>query len=239
MIDRIEDTNELMSYNKRDIFRYRIMSLMKAYGTKYDFALFYRQVIDGNITAIISKLDGDFTLSYTDNADTDELEQFFTVIGFSSLLCDDGFSMENRYTQGAVMKTEKKVELHKSYVTIDRYPKLMELFNLLDYDSADFEAWYVDISHRIRHGCAMAYSLNMDSQIISSAVLSSIYEDGAILSAVQTLSDYRRMGYGGTLVSEIICDFPSTVYLMRAEGANEEFYSKLGFVNCGKWRLYK
>lgn len=239
MIEKIDSINKLYDFNKRDIFYTRIMSLAKAYGFNYDFATFYRQINKNKITAIISKLDNDFTICIDADADIDELEEFCEIIGFNSLLTDESFISNRPYTQGAVMQSVKKIELHKSYVNIDRYPKLMELYNFLDYDSVDFEAWYVDVSHRIRHGCAKAFSLNSDNQIVSSAMLSSIYENTAILSAVQTNPQYRGLGFASTLVSEIICDFNGKVYLMRDENKNEQFYKALGFENCGIWRMYK
>lgn len=239
MIEKINETNLISNFYRDDIFYVRIMSLMKAYGFEYDFAVFYRQVLNNAVTAVISKLDGDFTVCANDDADFAEIEEFCKIIGYNSLLCDDRLLSERHFTFGHIMQSVKKVELHKNYTEIDKYPKLMELFNFLDYSSADFESWYVDVSHRIRHGCACAYSLNFDKQIVSSAMLSSIFNDRAILSAVRTEDEYRGLGFGSTLVSEIICDFNGKVYLMRDEDKNEQFYKRLGFENCGNWRMYK
>ncbi len=124
-------------------------------------------------------------------------------------------------------------------VQIDCFPKLMDIYNFNDYSSAEFESWYVDISHRIRHGCAAAYSLNVNGEIASSAVFSSIYNDNAVLSAVQTAPNYQKHGYGSALVSHMMCDVLGKVFLMREKGKNELFYSRLGFENIGKWRMYK
>ena len=239
MIEKIKSENELFSFGNTDIYSIRIMSLLKAYSVKYDFAAFYRQITDGEITAVFSRLDNDVTLSIAENADLLELEEFFTVTGFSSLLCDGGISFNFRCSEGVVMKSGKKLELHKSYASIDRYPKLMEMFNMLDYPTADFEAWYVDASHRIRHGCAQAFTLNVGGEIVSSAMFSSIYKNNAILSAVSTNPEFRNMGYASTLVSELICDFNGDVYLMREADKNESFYKRLGFENIGLWRMYK
>ena len=113
------------------------------------------------------------------------------------------------------------------------------MYNFIDYGEINFDSWYVDISHRIRHGAAKAFTLNMDEEIISSALFSSIYKKNAILTGVQTKPEFRKMGYGSALVSAMCCDFNGTVYLMRENGRNESFYKKLGFENIGKWRIYK
>ena len=108
------------------------MSLIKAYGCGYDFASFYRQLDEKNqVTAILSKLDTDFTLSFYDNADKEELSEFFSVIGYSSVLSDSSFDFTASYDEGIVMSCDKRIETQCPYVDIDRYPKLMELFNFV------------------------------------------------------------------------------------------------------------
>lgn len=99
-----------------------------------------------------------------------ELEDFFTRIGFNSILGDDELALSFSYDYGIVMSTNKKVEKIINYATIDEYPKLMDLFNLEDYSTADFESWYVDVSHRIRHSCAKAVTLNVNDEIVSSGI---------------------------------------------------------------------
>lgn len=240
MIKKITQTNEFDNYDKTDIYSIRIKSLLSAYGTKYDFAVFYYQIDkDNKITSILSRLDNDWTLSHLDIFDEAELGDFFHAVGYSTILSDDNFHFDALYDEGIVMSTVKKAEKHIQYAEIDFYPKLMDIFNFEDYDSIDFESWYVDLSHRIRHGCAKAVSLNVGGEIVSSAVFSSIYNNDAILSSVRTSPEFRQMGYGGALVSEMLFDVPGTVYLMREKDKNESFYSNLGFENSGLWRMYK
>ncbi len=240
MIEQISEFSELSEYWILDIFSIRILSLAKAYGFKYPFAMFFRQIDDdGNTLAIISALDWDLTLSYCERADYDELGDFLSFFGFSSLLCPDDFKFEREYSSGVIMKTSKKIEIPCDYRVIDEYPHLFDLFNFIDYSGIDFDAWYVDISHRIRHNAAKAYAFSIDDEIISSAIFSSIYNDDAIITAVQTKPEYRNKGYASALVSAMCCDVRGKVYLMRENNKNESYYKKLGFENCGKWRMYK
>ena len=239
MIKKIENPNEIKNFDNTDIYSIRILSLLEAYGTSYDFASFYKQINDnGNITAILSKLDNDLTISYI-NANHDELIEFIEIIGYTSCLCNGLDGYRRKYDEGIIMKTVKKSEISMPYVEIDEYPKLMDLFNFENYDSTQFESWYVDVSHRIRHNCAKAYALKVNDEIVSSAIFSSIYNDDAILTSVQTQPEFRRIGYGSKLVSEMIGDIKGSVYLMRETDKNEEFYKKLGFENKGSWRMYK
>jgi len=239
MIEKINDINAVSDWDKRDIFSIRILALMKAYGVSYPFAVFYVQVIDNEITALISRLDSDYTISAKENADDEEIAHFLLVAGYSSILCDSSLSLFSKYNEGIIMQTDKKMEFSLGDASVDEFPKLMDLYNFIDYNSQDFKAWYVDISHRIRHSSAKAYTLNKNGEVISSGILSAIYDNYSILSAVRTEGEYRGMGYGSALVSYICGDVNGTVYLMRDEGMNESFYKRLGFCDIGKWRMYR
>lgn len=240
MIELLDETFCPEVYGKKDIFSVKIFSLFRAYGTKYPFIRFYAQKNNIEVTAVICILDNDITVSYIQNkADIEELTEFVNVMGFSTLLCDDDFVLAREYDSGIVMSSERKTEIACDYTDVDEYPYLFDLFNFVDYGNVDFESWYVDISHRIRHGCAKAVTLNVDSEIISSAIFSSIYENDAILTAVQTKPEFRKSGYASALVSAMCCDVMGTVFLMREKDKNESFYKKLLFDNIGKWRIYK
>ena len=239
MIEKIDNVNAFDEWHKRDLFTVRILSLLKSYGCKYQFATFYKQVIDGKITAVLSKLDGDFTLALDCGFDNEELVHFFCVSGYNSILCSDDFLLSPRFEEGVVMSCTAKREPVLLNAVVDEYPKLMDLFNFVDYEEQDFKAWYVDISHRVRHGTAKAYTLNVDGYTVSSGILSSIIDDYSILTAVRTDKEFRRMGYASALVSYICCDVKGIVYLMCDSESNESFYAKLGFETKEKWRIYK
>ena len=239
MIEKIQNKSEFESWTKRDIFSVRILSILESYGCKYQFASYFKQVIDGEITAILSKLDGDFTLSFTEKADIEELVRFFCVTGYTSITCSDEFTFGARYDEGIVMYCDSKMDFSLKGVTIDEYPKLMDLFNFVDYNSQDFKSWYVDISHRVRHGTAKAYTLCIGDDIIASGILSAIIENNAILTAVRCETEFRGMGYGSALVCAICNDVNGRVHIMRDEGMNERFYKRLGFKDNGRWRIYR
>ncbi len=241
MIERISAADQLDGFEVNDIFSVRIFSLLGAYGCKYPFAVFYRQLDDGgNITAVISSLDGDFTVSVRDDsADIDEIADFLRTVGFKSVLCGEINGISEIFTQGAVMVTSKSFELFADAGCVDPYPNLFDLYNFLDYTDGSFDAWYIDLNHRIRHGYARAYALKVNGETVSSAVLSSIYGDNAVLSAVRTGEDKRGFGYGSSLVCAVCSDFGGKVYLMREKDRNEFFYKRLGFENTGIWRMYK
>lgn len=247
MIKKIEkeSENEIYSFDIEDIYAVRIKALLKAYGTSYDFASFYCCYDDSsNIYAIISRLDNDYTVCHLavckDNED--EISAFIQACGYESVLTDDCINLfnSNCFDSGEVMESVKKAEFSlPNGAEIDEYPKLMDIFDLENYDSWNFDAWYVDLSHRIRHNTAKAYALCINDEIMSSAVFSSIYDSKAILSSVLTKPQYRGYGFATALVSRMICDIKGKVYLMREKNKNRLFYEKLGFNNTGIWRMYK
>ena len=239
MIEQVFDATLFDDWQNRDIFSVRILALLKSYGCKYQFATFYRQVIDGNVTAILSRLDHNYTLSVTEGFDEEELVHFFCITGYQTIASSDAFYISDRFEQGVIMASSVKNQFSLENAVVDEYPKLIDLYNFVDYENQDFKAWYVDISHRVRHHTAKAYTLNVDGVIVSSGILSSIIDGYAVLSAVRTDDENRRKGYGSALVNYICNDVNGEVLLVRDEQLNEEFYTRLGFQNIGLWRMYK
>ena len=183
MIKQIEEIPELSGYEKTDIYSVRILSLLSAYGCKYSFARFYKQINgSGKLTSIISSLDGSMTVSYNESADKNEISDFASVIGFSCLLCDENLENDSSYESGEVMKSFRKIEIPCDFSQLDEYPDLLDMYNFIDYGETDFKSWYTDISYRIRHNAAKAFGLKNGNEIISTAVLSSIYKNSAVLT---------------------------------------------------------
>ncbi len=239
MIEKIDSPEQLAAWEQKDIFSVRILSLLQSYGCQYRFCSFYRQTDGEKLTAIISKLDGNVTIALTEKYDREELVRFLCLIGYATVLVSDTFALNPRYTEGVIMACSRKPDFCLEDAVLDEYPKLMDLFNFVDYAEQDFKAWYVDISHRVRHKTAKAYTLNVKEEIVASGIVSSLFEDDAVLTAVRTREDMRRRGYGSALVKAICNDVKGTVYLMRDAERNEAFYTQIGFKNIGKWRMYQ
>lgn len=239
MIEKIDFPEQLAPWTQKDLFSVRVLSLLQSYGCQYRFCSFYRQTDGEKLTAIIAKLDGNVTIALTEDYDRDELVRFLCLIGYATILVSDVFELNPRYTEGVIMACSRKPDVVLEGAVLDEYPKLMDLFNFVDYAEQDFKAWYVDISHRVRHKTARAYTLNVNGEIVSSGILSSLFEGDAVLTAVRTREDLRRRGYGSALVKAICNDVKGTVYLMRDADRNEAFYTQAGFQNIGKWRMYQ
>lgn len=83
MIEYQQNLDLLRQYEQTDLFSVRVLALAESYGCDYNFARFYVQRTEsGQMTAVLSYLDRDCTLSLTKNADREELTAFFAAMGY-------------------------------------------------------------------------------------------------------------------------------------------------------------
>ena len=238
--ENFKDVEALKSYSNTDCFAVKILALLKAYGATQSFLHFYFQESEGGVSAIMAQLDGDLTLSYSAEADVEELVDFTLNLGFTSLLCNADFPLYEPFDEGVIMATGKKPQTVKKYKFTEpqTHDELLEFFKFSDYGAMNFDAFYVDLNHRLRHGTAKTLELKFNGEIASVGLLSSVYNDDAIISAVKTDERTRGMGYGTALVGELMNKVHGTVFVMREENKNESFYKNLHFENIGRWRIY-
>lgn len=241
MIEKIDTFQKLNLFKEENIFTVRIKSLAKSYGFDFSFASFYRQIENGQTTAVFSVLDSDITLAVDVRiADTDELAKFFILQGFTSLLCSDDFIFACEYEQGAVMVSDLNFDVSNNFNVhnLTSFEQLCSLYEFLEYGGS-FDAWYADIRRRINKSTAEVCGIYRNGKIVSSAILSSVYNSNAVLTGVKTDEKFRNNGFAGAVVKYICNRVKGSVYLMREEGKNEKFYSEIGFKNIDRWRIYR
>lgn len=241
MIEKIHEFQKLNLFKEENIFTVRIKSLAKSYGFDFSFASFYRQIENGLTTAVFSVLDSDITLAVDVRiADTDELANFFMLQGFTSLLSCDDFIFDCEYEHGVVMVSDRKYELSNdlNVISLTSFEQLRNLYDFLEYGGS-FDVWYTDIRRRINKSTAEACGIYRNGKIVSSAILSSVYNSNAVLTGVKTYEKFRNNGFAGAVVKYICNRVKGKVYLMREEGKNEKFYSEIGFKNIDRWRIYR
>ncbi len=223
MITRITAPEELAGLPEKGIEPQKIRALYRAYGAGYDFCRFYRQ--NGN--TFIAALDGDFILSEGD-ADHSELAGFFSACGFNSIFCSERAAAElpfhtsyvylMRYTGGSAECSE-----------IDRQPRLGEFFEILKtaFD-IQYEPWYLDMSHRIRHGVSRCMLLDGSTLTVQHNI-----NGEALLSQIAAFPQCRGKGVTKRLIRAVCSELaPSEVYVL-CEKELTEFYRKCGFEVCG------
>lgn len=232
MISRVYDENITLSdswYGKK------IRAYLNAYGTKYDFCrLFgserggYILVYNGTMTA-----DGDF--------DANELSGFVNMLApvtievsrQMALYLDGSYKQVNKTLFKAV-RGENNVDLDsvKQNVLLDKiFPILKDSFGITEY-----EAWYADVSHRIRHGVSDIY-------LYKSTTVTKVFDiDGFVfLSHIATAPECRGQGTAGKFLHWLCGEFEKqgkSVYLY-AKDERRTFYEQLGFIETDNEVFYE
>ena len=230
MIKRVYSEDELIMLPKSGIEAQKIRALLKAYGTNFDFCSFYKS--DEFILArfydevVICKYGA------ADNNKLDELSEFLTFSGFSKIFCSEDV--------GEILKDKllincKKLNLMKSCgespEVCGNYAELSltEAYDILKTSfEINFEPWYLDMSHRIRHGISKLYG--NDRSVL--AVQHDLYGE-ALLSQIATIPEKRGQGKASELILSVCKSLCKSSIFLICEDKNLSFYKKLGFIQAG------
>ena len=236
MIKKTEYADVLAPFCKT-VFGCRIQSTAAAYGVNEPFAQFWTQ----EDKAALCKLD-DVLILDADGADFDELKDFIAMTGASRLLCD----LNVAQNLGLPVAAKGEVMLYrndqpmKPPTIFEKNPSLREVHALLSacasntFVPPEFEPFYMDMSHRIRHNTAEAVGVRQGETLVSCAICSAQTADSAVLSSVAVSPDYRRKGFGYTVLNALISELPQkNIYIFRAQNENAEFYRGFGFSPSG------
>ncbi len=229
----------------------RIQSLFGSYGCKFDFLRFYEQVIEEKTVAAISIMDGQATICKIGNADFDEIIDFLRVIGVNQVFSNEnlplekienGTEMRKSISGGDVISGQSGQDsggsdcLPKYSETHSDDVKLSEIYNFMStyFAMSPFDGWYADISHRIRHGGAVAV---YQSGGCATAIKC---KHGALISGICVDGNGRRKGLGSHILQGIIRKSGAYhIFTLVEDGGPREFYEKNGFAPVGKFSTYK
>lgn len=227
MITRITSPKEFARLPEKGTEAQKIRALYKAYGAGYDFCRFYRQ--DGGTFAAI--LDGDIVLC-GDEADYRELAGFISVCGFGSIFCSEKAAAGLAELIGAVCH---RICLMRyaggtAVENIDRQPCLDRVYEILKtaFD-IQYEPWYLDMSHRIRHGVSRCAVLGDSALTVQHDI-----NGEALLSQIAAMPRGRGMGTTKRLIRAVCGELsPSEVFVL-CERELAEFYRRCGFEAAGE-----
>lgn len=239
MIRRVTSDEELKSiWESSKFFRdktnaeaLKIYALWLCYGIKYDFCRFY--ISDG---AVIGGLDGSFVVSeYSDcgECDFEEMADFFSMNGFNEIFCSEhtghclSKKMSCRHNDVYLMRFDG---IGVQCVTENDTP-LKEFYGILKSGfDIEFEPWYLDMSHRIRHGVACTRRLNGSVLVIQYNIFGS-----ALISQVATIPPQRGNGNASRLISAVCAELSDSEIFVICEDKLCGFYEKNGFTKvCNK-----
>ena len=212
------------------------MSLAKIYAEDKAFfgsclaVDFWVQTDGDKITAVVSSCGGSMNI-YTDGADFSELSAFVRALSPAvifteyenaaplSLKCD-------RVRNMLRFKSEKTADTTADFTLWGLYDGLA-LGSDVDIHLPTFEVFAPDVSHRLRHGGAVAVLKK------EGAALAFLYEGGGVMTGIALSPASRGKGLGKVLLGELLSHVDGD-FFVAANDTNKEFYLRCGFTLSGK-----
>ena len=239
LVEHQEQRERLRRLCEKTAFGCKIAAVVSAYGFDKGFACFW---LDEATDVIFCCADDVMILSGT-LGDPAEAKEFLRVTAPGVLLC----AVRNAEALGCpVSETGDVLKKLLPDGEAAQRPQdevnIRELYELLAGEGMveEFEPFYLDLSHRLRHGAAMAFTERREGRLAGCAIVSSISESAVLLSAVAVAEPDRRRGVGSGLVRRVEAAFPGkTVYVFREKDQHREFYQKLGYAKADTWVVSK
>ena len=234
----------LKSMSRKDVFLSRILSTYAAYGgTKV--ASFWVQTEEGQLNAVLCLLDGVLTLCFVSDGNKDELDGFLYAIDASTILCSADFADKygsDQVVTGPILHYDNSEMLECDFA-FDRNPALKDVYHVMQKCKSDYftpppwEPFYLDLSHRIRHSCALCVGIRNEHEKLCACGFSVAQtEHMAVLGGICVVPNQRRKGFGKMVVAALLSQLPQNdVYIFRDETENKEFYDTIGFTEAGRW----
>ena len=216
----------------------RIDSLVHAYGVHATFVRLYADECGG----VMSLMDGVAVLYCCENAEewavfitmNPEIMRVHCSASFGKLLTSLG-GWQGR--EGVVLKYCGATDMAVYNACENPYlPKVHALLSMCFDQVPTLNAWYPDVSHRLRHHCAKIASIIVDDQVVSTAMTVAETDGAAVLGQVATHSDFRGRGYAQTCINSLISRCKDkTLYILPMTDYAQSLYEKMGFSAEGEW----
>lgn len=199
--------------------------LVSAFGGSALCPEVWLQTENGRTTAVISRFGGRVNLTYM-GGDKAEINDFLKIIGFSELFTEKSTALAlgfNNFSAFDVLK--KEMTRQKEFTEI---PSLKGLYSALsegkdgDISLPCFEDFAADVSHRLRHGGAVAVTEDFGG------ALAFCCESFGIINGIAVKKGLRGKGLGRKLLNDICCCLHGEVFVCATENT-ADFYIKNGF----------
>jgi len=163
--------------------------------------------------------------------DTEEVAAFFNLqpdvhsVYTTNPACCVG---KAKHFTAMIAPSVTKTETLETVSLRELYPFLRSFFD----DLPPFEAWYLDVSYRTRHGLCRHAVITDNGVIASSAMTVAEWQNGALLGGVATSPDYRCRGYAGRCVLSLTAalqDKGKSVWICPYNPPAQRLYESLGF----------
>lgn len=239
LVEKEEEKQRLLRVCRKTVFGCKIAAIVSMYHMDKSFACFW---LDSETDVAYCLIDGLMLLSGTVLKER-ETRDFLRAVGAHSVMC------AVRNAEALSLKADESGDVLKKSLpdgkgealprNIEGLPvNIREVYQLLEEAgmAGEFEPFYLDLSHRLRHGGAFVLAEYRKQELAGCALVSAITETAAVLSAVVVKEELRRQGLGTALVQKAEdCLSGKTLYLLREKDKCQEFYQKLGYTKVDTW----
>lgn len=230
----------------------RLGALLRAYGTGRSF---FNVWVQNDYKAALFRLESTFFFLDLGESDYEETAFFLNFNPYFKRLAGEYGALTKlaQLMPGDLTLTRTNLMIYRGTgrsnnsghaetdgrLSLCRSPDLKTVYGLIAQalpQEADFTAWYADLSHRIRHGCARAYLLRCEEKPVSACLISAESDRAGLISGVCTQSAYRAKGFASAMLASVCDDLASSGKIPVLECADElmSFYERLGFQKAGE-----
>ena len=241
MITKIDTKTATRLLGKeKDVLSLKIGGNLKAY-QGYDFCSFYagKDVFIGRYyDDLVVRTKGGLS-----DEEMEELSLFLKMCGFKQAICsletgkrlelmgwDNCFeSMQFGFSTNLIPENEK----YPDFSELEENPPLDSVFEILKegFPDLNYESWYTDINHKIRHDVSKVYVYKG-----ATATVMSDMNDSVFIALLASKKEARGTGAAKNLLRGLGAHFEKqgkeTSVLCKEELI--PFYKKAGFYECGK-----
>ena len=103
-------------------------------------------------------------------------------------------------------------------------------------DAPEHDGFYVDVSHRMRHGWMQLRAVRQGETLLAAAVTVALCDGAAVIGAVATRPEARGRGYASACVTQLaqaLTGQQRRVFLCPKNEYAAGLYASLGFAPCG------
>lgn len=211
----------------------RINAYYRAYGTGYDFCTFYEGDTSDNMLALY--YGGELYVHCNENGDLQSIITFSEMLGAKAVMSDIKLSEESEtlyiMTSGqmpAVCNNRLKAEFTEDYRTV--FEILKSGFSLSDYQ---FDEWYADTCHRVRHGISRLIVMYYGSEPAATATVLFDDDKSCFLSHIAVRRDMQKNGIGTALLSCTANLLDNRKITLICKKNVQRFYINCGFTATG------
>ena len=219
----------------------RIVSAYEAYGSDTHFLQFFT---DGDGTCM-SLMDGVAVIHAPEGLD----DEWLTFLNMHADVCSVRTDARVGEQLAALWHVDVKTGVFMTHsgevVSVDadtNIAKYEDLYAFLcdHFSLPPFDSWYVDVSHRVRHGLCHTATLIEDGQVICNAMTVAETQQDALLGAVATHPEWRRRGLASLCIKKLISAMGNkTVHISPVDEYARRLYESLGFVVSGSFAELK